>query len=323
MSQRLDQEAPPRATQFRHADIHRRAPGVATGTYALEVAMDELAYKLNMDPLQLRLLNYADTDPQTNKPFTEKSLRECYLRAAERFGWSRRTHEPRSMRAGALLRGWGMATETYPAKRLPATALVRFQPDGRITSASGTHELGTGMYTILAQVAADSLGVSPDVVDAQLGDTVLPQAPISAGSMSVASVTPAVQLAAAKARLQLLSTAIEDARSPVHGARADDLDFKEGKIFLKQSPAVAEHYTTLLTRNGNRPIEAIAQTTPNENDAKFSSHSFGAVFTEVTVDPELGIVRVPKVVAVYDVGKLLNEKTAKSQFIGGIVWGSA
>jgi xanthine dehydrogenase YagR molybdenum-binding subunit len=225
------------------------------------------------------------------------------------------------MRDGPLLRGWGMATETYPAKRLPAGALVRFQPNGRITVASGTHELGTGMYTILAQVAADSLAISPDLIDAELGDTVLPQAPISAGSMSVASVTPAVQLAAAKARLNLFSMAIEDARSPVHGARADDLDFKEGKIFLKQSPAVAEHYTTILTRNGNRPIEATARTMPNENDDQFSSHSFGAVFTEVTVDPELGIVRVPRVVAVYDVGKLLNEKTGKSQFIGGIVWG--
>jgi xanthine dehydrogenase YagR molybdenum-binding subunit len=177
------------------------------------------------------------------------------------------------------------------------------------------------MYTVLAQVAAESLGVSPDLIDAQLGDTVLPQAPISAGSMSVASVTPAVQLAAAKARLKLLSTATEDARSPVHGARVDELDFKDGRIVLKRSPAVSEHYIALLERNGNPPVEASARTRPNENDDKYSSHSFGAVFTEVTVDSELGIVRVPKVVAVYDVGRLLNEKTGKSQFIGGIVWG--
>ncbi len=223
------------------------------------------------------------------------------------------------MRDGALLRGWGMATETYPAKRLPAGALVRFQPNGRILVASGTHELGTGMYTVLAQVAAESLGLSPDLIDAQLGDTVLPQAPISAGSMSVASVTPAVQLAAGKARLKLLSMATEDARSPVHGARVDELDFKDGRIFLKRSPAVSEHYIALLERNGNPPGEASARTRPNENDDKYSAHSFGAVFTEVTVDSELGIVRMPKVVAVYDVGRLLNEKTGKSQFIGGIV----
>jgi xanthine dehydrogenase YagR molybdenum-binding subunit len=300
---------------------YTRAPGVATGTYALEVAMDELAYRLKMDPLQLRLLNYADVEPQTKRPFTEKSLRDCYMRAAERFGWARRTHEPRSMRSGSLLRGWGMATETYPAKRLPAAALVRFRPNGRVLVASGTHELGTGMYTILTQVAADSLGMSPDLIDAQLGDTVLPQAPISAGSMSVASVTPAVQFAAAKARLKLLAMAVKDVQSPVYGARVDEVDFKDGNIFRNQSPAVSEHYAKLLARNGNAPVEATARATPNDNEQQFSSHSFGAVFVEVTVDLSLGMVRVPRVVAVYDIGKLLNEKTGKSQFIGGIVWG--
>ena len=177
---------------------YMRAPGVATGTYALEVAMDELAYKLKTDPLELRLRNYTDVDPETDKPFTAKHLRECYRRGAESFGWSKRNPAPRSMRDGMLLRGWGMATETYPANRRPAGALVRLKPDGRVLVASGTHELGTGMYTVLTQVAADALGIAPDHVDAELGDTTLPQAPISAGSMSTASVTPAVQAAAAE-----------------------------------------------------------------------------------------------------------------------------
>ena len=300
---------------------YTRAPGVATGTYALEVALDELAYELNIDPLELRLLNYADADPQTGRPFTEKGLRECYLRGAKRFGWGERRREPRSMRAGHLLVGWGMATETYPAKRLPAGALVRFQADGRILLASGTHELGTGMYTIMAQVAADALGVPPETIDVKLGDTTLPQAPISAGSMSAASVTPAIELAAAKARLALFSRAVADPRSPFRGARADELEFKNGRIFLKASPSRGEHFTALIARNGRLAIEASARTAPNENAEKYSSHSFGAVFTEVTVDPDLGTVRVPRVVAVYDVGRLLNEKTGKSQFIGGIVWG--
>ncbi len=299
---------------------YMRAPGVATGTYALEVAMDELAYALDMDPLQLRLLNYTDVDPENGKAFTEKILRQCYARGAERFGWSRRRGEPGSMRAGSLLVGWGMATETYPAKRLPAGAVVRFQPDGRVVVASGTHELGTGTYTIMTQVAADALGIPPQMIAVEIGDTHFPEAPISAGSMTAASVMPAVQSAALKARLELFKLAIDDEDSPVYRLRADEVDLQDGKIFRKASPGRAESYTDLLARNSGRPIEAVARIEPVEQE-QFSSHSFGAVFAEVTVDRELGIVRVPRVVAVYDVGKLLNEKTAKSQFIGGIVWG--
>ena len=169
----------------------QRAPGLSTGTFALEVAMDELAYALKVDPVQLRLVNYTETDPQHKVPFTGKHLRECYARGAERFGWTKRNSEPRSMRDGAHLIGWGMATETYPANRRPASALVRMKPDGRVLVASGTHELGTGTYTVLAQVAADALDVTPDLVDVEIGDTILPEAPISAGSMTSASVTTA------------------------------------------------------------------------------------------------------------------------------------
>jgi xanthine dehydrogenase YagR molybdenum-binding subunit len=213
-----------------------------------------------------------------------------------------------------------MATETYPAKRLPAAALVQFRPDGRVTVASGTHELGTGTYTVITQVAADALGLPPEMIIAEIGDTRLPQAPISAGSMTVASVTPAVQAAALQAKLKLLALAINDERSPVYRMRADEVEFQNGKIFPKSSPSRMEHYQELLARHERQPIEAIAHIQPSE-EQQFSSHSFGAVFSEVTVDPELGTVRVPRVVAVYDVGKVLNEKTGKSQFIGGIVWG--
>lgn len=156
---------------------YMRAPGVATGTYALEVAMDELAYELKMDPLQLRLLNYTDVDPHSKKPFTEKSLRECYARGAERFGWSKRNHAPRSMQKGSLLMGWGMATETYPTNSKNAGAVVRLLPNGKVYVASGTEDIGTGMYTIMTQVTADALGISPDLVEAKIGDTGLPEAP--------------------------------------------------------------------------------------------------------------------------------------------------
>jgi xanthine dehydrogenase YagR molybdenum-binding subunit len=300
---------------------YMRAPGVATGTYAVEVAMDELAYELKMDPLQLRLLNYTDVDPHTKIPFTEKHLRECYSQAAERFGWSKRNHEPRSMRDGSQLIGWGMATETYPGKNLPSGALVRLQPDGRILVAAGSQEIGTGMYTVMTQVAADVLRISPSLIDARLGDTNYPEAPISAGSMSTASVGPAVQQAAIQVRQKLLQIAIGDSRSPIYGARPEEADFKDGKIFLKSAPGKREPYSTFIARNGNQPVEATANVKPQLNDKEFSCHSFGAIFAEVVVDPDLGMVRTRRIVAVYDVGKVINEKLARSQFIGGIVWG--
>ena len=250
-----------------------RAPGVATGTYALEVAMDELAYKLKMDPLELRLKNYAEVDPSNKNPFTEKSLRECYKRGSEKFGWARRSAEPRSMRDGDLLVGWGMATETYPGRRLPCSALVRFQPDGRVLVACGTQEIGTGIYTIMTQVAADALGIPPALIDVKIGDTTLPPAPISAGSMSTASVTPAVHDAAMQARNNLLTLAASDPQSPVHGVAADQIDFSNGKLSAKSSPGKQEDFRALLARHGNQPVEGKASLKPDLDTKKFSSHS--------------------------------------------------
>jgi xanthine dehydrogenase YagR molybdenum-binding subunit len=300
---------------------YMRAPGVATGTYAIEVAMDELAYALKLDPLELRLRNYADVDPHTQKPFTEKRLRECYDRAAAQFGWSRRNHEPRSMRDGHQLIGWGMATETYPGKNLPASALVRFQPNGRVLVASGTQEIGTGNYTIMTQVTADVLKLSPALIDARLGDTGLPEAPISAGSMSTASITPAIKEAAEQARQKLINLAVADGMSPLHGARPEDVDFQNGNLLLKSDPGKAESFVEILKRNGNQPLEAKADAKPQLDPQKAPCHSFGAIFAEVAVDADFGMTRVRRVVAVYDVGRIINHQTARSQFIGGIVWG--
>ena len=300
---------------------YMRAPGVATGTYALEVAMDELAYELKMDPLQLRLLNYTDVDPHSKKPFSEKSLRECYSRAAQTFGWSRRKHEPRSMKNGSALVGWGMATETYPGNRNVAGAYVHLLPNGRVLVASGTEDIGTGMYTIMTQVAADELAVPTNLIDAKVGDTMFPRAPLAAGSMSTASVMPAVKEAAANARLKLVNLAISDSESPVYGAGPADVVFKDGKISRKSAPDRSEGFQEVIGRHGGKPIEGMAQTTLPADWDQYARHSFGAVFAEVSVDPDLGMVRVPRVVAVFDVGKVLNAKTAKSQFIGGIVWG--
>jgi xanthine dehydrogenase YagR molybdenum-binding subunit len=297
-----------------------RAPGVATGTYAVEVAMDELAHKLQMDPLELRLRNYAEVDPHSGKPFTGKHLRECYQKAAERFGWSARNHEPRSMRRGHELTGWGMATETYPGKNLPASALVRFRPDGRILVACGTQEIGTGNYTILTQIAADVLRVPAGMIEARLGDTDLPPGPISAGSMSTASVAPAVKAAAESARQKLIALAVADHKSPLYGAREEEVEFDGGRVRLKSDIEKGEAFERILRRQGNRPVEAVASTKPIL-DAKAPCHSFGAIFAEVGVDADLGTTRVKRVVAVYDVGRIINRQMARSQFIGGVVWG--
>ena len=300
---------------------YMRAPGVATGTYALEVAMDELAYKLKMDPLQLRLVNYTEVDPGTKKPFTEKNLRECYKQASERFGWSKRMPEPRSMRDGSQLIGWGMATETYPARGLPAAARIRFQPSGRVLVECGTQEIGNGVYTIITQVAAETLGVSPEIIDVKIGDTTLPKGPISAGSMTTVSVTPAIQAAATEARENLIKLAIGDNQSPAYGASADQIEIKDGRIASKSSPDKLEPFATLISRHGDQPVEGNASLKPTLDQKQFAAHSFGAVFAEVGVDPQIGVVRVRRIVAVFDVGKIINQRLAQSQFIGGIVWG--
>ena len=298
----------------------QRAPGEATGTFALEIAMDELACKLNMDPIALRLKNYAEVDPTSHKPFSSKNLRQCYEQGAERFGWSKRNPAPRSTREGHELIGWGMATATYGANRSAASAMVQFEPGGRVTVASGSQDLGTGTYTIMAQVAAATLNMPIGLMDAKLGDSLLPKSPVSGGSQTAASVTPAVQAAAKQAQLKLLTAVAGDTGSPLHGAEPSQLDFQNGRIIHKGQPESGETLTDFLARNGNKPLGATASAEPDQDTQQYSTHSWGAVFAEVAVDERLGMPRVRRVTGVYDVGTLLNEKTGKSQLIGGIVW---
>ncbi len=298
----------------------QRAPGEATGTFALEIAMDELACELKMDPIALRLKNYAEDDPTSHKHFSSKHLRECYSQGADRFGWAKRTAEPRSHREGTELIGYGMATATYPANRSEAQAAVRFEPSGRVTVISGTQDLGTGTYTIMAQVAAATLGMPIGLFDAQLGDTKQPQGPVSGGSQTAASVGPAVQAAAQQAVLKLVTLEIGNAASPFHGALPEELDFKDGKLFRKSAPANGVAFTQILARNSGAPVEAKATAEPSQDVEEFSQHSWGAVFAEVAVDESVPKITVRRLTAVYDVGTLLNAKTATSQLIGGLVW---
>jgi xanthine dehydrogenase YagR molybdenum-binding subunit len=298
----------------------QRAPGEATGNYALEVAMDELAIALAIDPLTLRLRNHAEREADTGKPFSSKHLRECYAQAAEQFGWSQRTPMPRSMRDGRELVGFGMATASYPAHRMSASARAVLMPDGTFVVQSGTQDIGTGTYTVMTQVAADALGVSPSRVRFELGDTNLPHAPVSGGSMSAASVGPAVQAACRRLREMLIIRATQDGASPIHGAVPSRVGVDGGWLAVRDEPSRRETIAALAGRAA-RPLEATAEAAPDKASERLATHSFGAVFAEVRVDADLGVIRVPRIVAAYDIGRPLNEKTARSQLQGGIVWG--
>lgn len=296
----------------------QRAPGEATGSFALEVALDEMAYALGIDPVALRLRNDAPQDPEKRIPWSSKSLAACYRAGAERFGWARRNPQPGSMRDGNTRVGWGMATATYPANRSAAAATARYLPDGTAQVESGSQDLGTGTYTVMTQVAADAMGMPVDRVHFSLGDTRMPEAPVSGGSQSVASVSPAVQAAGQQARDALIAAAIADASSPLHGLAAGDITVADGVLTARSG--AREPVAAVVARHG-RPIEVTAKVQPGEEKQKFSMHSFGAVFVEVHVDADLGVVRVSRIVGSYGVGRLLNAKTGRSQLMGGIVWG--
>jgi xanthine dehydrogenase YagR molybdenum-binding subunit len=301
---------------------YMRAPGEAPGTAVVEIALDELAEKLKMDPIALRLKNYAETDPShEGRPWSSKHLRECYRRGAEKFGWAARNLTPGQRSEGKWLVGHGMATATYPANRSAAQAIVRLLPGGRLFVASGTQDLGTGTYTIMAQQAAAGLGIDPKKVEVKLGDSTLPIAPVSGGSQSSASVLPAIQDATAQLKLKLIDLAISDAASPLHGLQAADCDLRDGRLVSKSQPGRSDGLVELVSRNKNQPVEAQGHAEPGEARDSMSTQSWGAVFAEVAVDRHTKMVKVRRVVGVYDIGVLLNQKTGLNQLMGGMTWG--
>ena len=323
---RMMYESPNQETTHRLAKLNRgtptfmRAPGEASGSFALESAMDELAYKLGMDPLDLRLKNYTERDPGKDLPWSSKSLRQCYEIGAERFGWKERNPQPRSMRRGDKLIGWGMATATYPTNRSAGECSACLLPDGSAVFRSATQDLGTGTYTVMTQIAADSIGLPVERVRFELGNSKLPESPVSGGSTTVASVGPAVQAAGHALRLKLVGIAAADQGSPLFGATADQVGFEQGEIYLLNDAGKRESMAAIVARHG-APVEATAKAEPGDASKKYSMHSFGAIFVEVEVDEDLGEIRVPRAVGVYGVGKLMNEKTGYSQLMGGVVWG--
>jgi xanthine dehydrogenase YagR molybdenum-binding subunit len=264
-----------------------RGPGEASGIFALESAMDELAFELGIDPIELRLRNEPAIDEDKSLPFSSRSLRECYALGAARFGWGRRTSRPRSMRDGRLLIGWGMAAATYPANQGTASARVRLLPDGTAEVEAAASDMGPGTYTSMTQVAADALGLPITQVRFRLGQSDFPPTPPHGGSMTMASVGSAVRAAGLAAR-----------------DKAGGTDYRE-----------------IIASRGGQPIEAEASTAPSEERQHFSMHAFGAVFAEVAVDPDLCTVRVRRAVGAYGGGRIVNPRLARSQCTGGMVGG--
>ena len=298
-----------------------RGPGETVGSWALECAMDELATELNIDPVELRLRNYADKNPETGKPWSSKNLRQCYARGKELIGWDQRNPKPRSMREGTQLIGYGMASTMYPAGRGEAQARATIFADGRALVQSATHELGNGAYTIFRQISADALSLPIERVRFELGDSALPSAPTTGGSVTTATVGPAAQAAARAALAALKNLAVRDAESPLFGAATEAIDAQEGRLVLKINPAKGEEYGAILRRAKLPSVIAMGGAKPGEEKDKYSFYSFGAVFAQVRVDEASGSIRVARLCSVYDAGRLMNPKTAHSQIIGGMAMG--
>ncbi|HEX3498245.1 MAG TPA: xanthine dehydrogenase family protein molybdopterin-binding subunit [Stellaceae bacterium] len=294
-----------------------RAPGEGPGSFALESALDELAHALGIDPLELRLRNFADHDQHTGLPWSSNGLLECYRVAARSFGWEKRPREIAALRDGRHRLGWGMASACYPVYRMASEAAVRVAPDGSVKVRCGTQDMGTGTYTVLAQLAASILGIPLARVAVELGDTTLPEGPYSGGSIATASFTPAVEEAARQVCRRLAELAADDPDSPLHGLAADRITIADGYL---RSENQSEILADLVARAAPEGVEAVARAAPEEK-SRHSSYGYGAVFAEVRVDPELGEVRVTRLTAAYATGRILNPLLARSQFIGGLVGG--
>jgi len=290
--------------------------------FALECAVDELAWELRMDPVELRLRNYAEVQPQTGRPWTSKALRACYEQGAERFGWSRRTPEPRSMRNGRMLVGYGMASAYYGYVQVACQARASLGHDGVAFVRSAATDIGPGTYTVMTQVAADALGLPPNQVRFELGDTAMPPAPLQGGSGLTAALGSAVHNACRQLLHAFVELAAGDAESPLRGCGVQEVIAADGRISVAHAggPGPGETYAAILARHGLAELSADGASA-RRRDLDADPGIFAAKFAEVEVDPDLGLVRVTRVVAAVDGGRILNAKTAASQIIGGTAGG--
>jgi xanthine dehydrogenase YagR molybdenum-binding subunit len=307
------------------APMYMRGPGAVPGLYALESGMNELADALKIDPLRLRLLNDAEKDESNGKPFSSRHLRECYEVGAKKFGWERRSAGIGSMRRDGKVLGWGMAGASWVALRLPCTATVEFRADGRVAVRCGTQDIGTGTYTIFAQVLHEKTGMPLDLIDVIIGDSALPDGPMSGGSMVTGSVLNAIAAGATNSIDRLLALAGSTDGSPFKDMAADSLAFSEGRIHKEDQPASSGvPFTDILRIARLNGVRAEGKTQPTWEDPKskeVSMHSFGAQFVEVEWEPEIARLRVSRVVTVIDGGRIINPRAAANQIAGAVVMG--
>jgi xanthine dehydrogenase YagR molybdenum-binding subunit len=297
-----------------------RAPSAPTAMFALESAMDELAVALKLDPLDLRLRCYSERDQNNDRPFSSKALRECYRQGAEAFGWSKRSPEPRSMRDGSDLVGFGMATGIWEAVQMPIAVRIVLTADGHAEVACATSDIGTGTYTIMAQVAADMLGLPLDNISIKLGDSSLPQSPVEGGSWIAASVANGIVTTAAAIRGELERLAKQMPNSPLSEVTPDEIALANGKLVSKRDGRRSVSIAEAMRHGEVHRIEQEKTTTPAQDFSR-ASNTHAAVFAEVRVDKQLGVVRVTRVVSAVAAGRILNSKTASSQILGSVVWG--
>jgi CO/xanthine dehydrogenase Mo-binding subunit len=334
-----------RATQIRQSiptPGWMRAPGEAEGSFALESAMDELAHAVGLDPIDLRVKNHAHVHPGTSLPWSSNALLDCYRQGAERFGWSARSPEPRSMRNGRQLVGYGMARGALGAYQPPCKAIASIRRDGTAFVRSGATDIGPGPYTVMTMLAADCLGVPIERVRFGLGDSAMPRAPQEGGSGLTGALGNAVQAACVDLVRAFVNRVSDDELSPIRGCRLETITVRDGGIQITDDPARFETYAAILTRHGLDEMTIEAESAPPgetsaatmmarggrfvpftapSTGARAHAGGYAAHFVEVLVDPDLGTVRVARVVSAIDGGRILNPKTARSQIIGGIAMG--
>lgn len=300
--------------------VPMRAPGTAPGLFALESAMDEAAARLGIDPVELRVMNFADHDQETGRPWSSNSLRECYRVGAERFGWGRRPAQG-SAADGRWRIGWGMGSTIYPAIRQAAKVRVRLSADGTALVQCGTQDMGSGTYTALGQIIANELGLPVTNVAVELGDTLLPDGPFSGGSQVTASIFPAAKAAAKNLCAAIAAVAMADDASPLAGQRIEDLEFFDGHI-RSRFGNVSEPLVDLLGRNASNGLEAEGDTEATQHQSLVAtSMGYGAIYVEIGIDPSLGEIRVRRVCGAFAAGRILNPLLARSQYIGGLIGG--
>jgi len=300
-----------------------RAPGEAPGNIALESAMDEMAHTCGMDPLAFRLKNYADVEPISGKPFSSKALRECYAQGAERFGWASRPILPQQMRDNAgLLVGWGMGTATFPALMFQGQARAVLRSDGTGAVEIGAHDMGQGAWTALAQIAGDALALDLERMEFISGNSDLPDAGIAGGSAHTATAGMAIHNAGADVIAKLADLATENERSPLYGAGNAGVIARGGRLFRRDDEARSESYSDILGRAGLSEIEGRGTgATDPAAQSTYAMHAHGAVFAEVKVDPDLGQIRVTRLVGAFAAGRVINPRLVRSQYYGGMIWG--